>query len=272
MFKKALGYVEKEGFVGGVAVVDFMNNKIILVDDEDNKKELAREDVELLFEAFQLHGYSVFNKDILGAVNGKMYQVELHNDGEVTLHNVNEKFEVVASGEKFDPTGTIIASLEAVMELQGSVYDLIHAMPKNPEFNVKIVKHYDGTHFTYYYACNNKEVEQIDLIKVLYMGHRLLEEEDYERNTLSYEDYMKRIADGNLKEVTPQELNNFVTGASYNDNKSNHPAPVNAEVQEEMEEVEELDSFFDEPEVDKGMNICDGCDRDLDHCLCDPWN
>jgi hypothetical protein len=267
MFKRAIGFVQESGFIGGITNFNFMTNEVTLVDDEAVETVHNVADVEVLFEAFELHGITVFNKDVLGAINGKRYLVELHEDGKIQLHQLDDNLETVASGEKFDANGTVVSQLESVMDLQGNLYELLAELPQTPDFNVKIVKHYDGQHFTYYYACNNKEVEQIDLIKVLYLGHQLLEEEDYERNTISHEDYVSRIEDGNLVEVTPQELHNFVLGASYGRTQE---VQVCCDIEDE-EDVELLEDVCEDT-CEEEDGTCDDCGRQTEDCDCDLWN
>lgn len=259
MFKKAIGYVRDTGLLGGVAGYDFITNEVILLDDEQVKVNVKFEDVEILQEALVLHGLTIFNKDVLGAINGKLYLVELHEDGKIQLHNIDEKLETIASGEKVEVNDEVVEQLERIMDLKANYYELLADIPQLPEFNIKIVKHYDGQHYTYYYACNNKEVEQIDLIKVLYFGHQILEEEDYERNTISHEDFLSRMEDGNLKEVSPQELHNFVLGASYRDK----PQP---------QQVESCCEVEDEEDEELVEGVCDECGRDEEtDCDCTLW-
>jgi hypothetical protein len=245
MFKKAIGYVEELGLLGAVTNYNFLTDEITLLtdlNDENSSHVVKNEYVELLHFAFEINDVEIFDKDILGAVNGKSYQVEVHSDGEVQLHLVNDRLEFEKSGEKFKPTKEILSQLSEVMDLLGNYYELISEVSKTPSFNVKIVKHFDGSNYTYYYACNNKEVEQIDLIKVLYMGHQLLEEEEYERNTLSYEDYLSRIEDKNFTEVSPQELHNFVLGATYGKESYNGNETVEEDISEEASGELEDDS------------------------------
>jgi len=201
MFKKSIGYVAEINLLGEVAGVDFRNGLYVLVDDNGEEHAVKIEDVEILEEAFVLHGLSIFNKDVLGSIEGKLYQVELHGE-DVQLHLLDDNLEVVASGEVFTPTEDVVKGFEQIFDLQGNIYELIPELPQKPDFNIKIVKDFDGKHFTYFYACNNKETEEVDLIKVVFIGHQLLEEE-YTRITLSYDVFQDSIEAGTLKEVSP---------------------------------------------------------------------
>jgi hypothetical protein len=285
MFKKAIGYVKEEDFLGVVGAVDFISNTVTLVGDEESRV-FDKDNVEVLYHAFTLpqedHSVDVYDKDVLGAINGNLYQVELHKDGNVQLHNINEKLEVTSSGEKFIPTSSIIVDLSKVMELQGSVYEL--EVEVKPDFNVEIVKKNDGKHFAYYYACNNKEHEEIDLIKVLYFGSTLLKEENYERITVTYDDYLNSVEKGLLKSVTPSELQNYVTGVTYgvdtsandNDFTRAHVAYSMGELDDEVEcgdcDCADDECLFEESqrEVDDS-SVCDDCNKDLDICTCELW-
>ena len=70
--------------------------------------------------------------------------------------------------------------------------------------NIAIVK--DTNNGDVYYACNDKKNEAIDLIKVIFLGSELLEEEDYLRVTFGYDFYLEMLEFGDIVEITPTEL------------------------------------------------------------------
>lgn len=268
MFKKAIGYVEKQKFLGVLTNINFISGNLTLVDDnEENEIVVSRDEVELMFEAFSLHDLLIFDKDILRASNNNLYLIELFEDGRVKFHLVDEKLQVVTSGDKFTPDAELIGSLEEFMTLEGNYHEVLATLPRNPEFNVQVVKQFDGTHFTYFYACNNKSEEQIDLIKVFHFGNQFFEEE-YERITISYEEYSENIEGGILEEVSEQELHNYITGVTYGGAEKESPLEGIVFLEEDEEAVEEVEL----PEEEK--NICNECGADLDveDCDCKLWS
>lgn len=83
-------------------------------------------------------------------------------------------------------------------------------------FNVKIVKIENSERETnYYYACNNKGIKSIDLIKVLFLGSSLIEEDKYTRITLEYDLYTKLVNEGKIVSVSRGELSEYVTRKIY---------------------------------------------------------
>lgn len=260
MFKEALGYVESTGLFGAIVGLDFRSKTYVIEDDNGKEFTAKFEDVEVLEKVVDLHDNEIFNKDILGDINGQLYLIELHNDGKIQLHKLNDKLEIVVSGRTLDVTADVINRLEETMVLQGNYYELLESTPKAPEFNIKIVKNFNGNHYTYFYACNNKAEEEIDLIKVVFVGHRTLEE-DYERTAFSYEEYQEAIEDGTLKEVSQQELMNFATGATYNSNNT-----TDEEYEEDIEDEDIEDEDFEGED-----DICEECNQDIADCDCDLW-
>jgi len=287
MFKeKVFGYVEEVGVFGEIVGADFRNGLYVIETEDDEQVAVKFADVEILEKAFVIHGVDVFNKDVLGDINGKMYQVELHKDGKIQLHKLNDKLEVVNSGGIFEVTETIVNQLESVMDLHGNIYELMAELPQAPDFNIKIVKDFNGKFFTYFYACNNKDEEEIDLIKVLFIGHHTLEEEEYERRTISHEVYQDSIESGTLKEVSPQELMNYVTGLTYSDEDEEVEDEDACGYENECaggerecgcgfydnassynENVEKFNELHEEEEPE----IYEDCENVIDECDCDLW-
>ena len=299
MLKRVIGYVKDAEILGEVKGIDFENEMVFLKDDDESYTFRAS-DVEFLEEVFELNETIIFDKDVLGDAFGNLYLVERFKDGDVKLHILTDKLEVKDSGEKFTMTDSIQEDFEEVFTLVGNLYELKNRKPKEPTFNVQIVKDFNGEHYTYFYACNNKKDKEIDLIKVLFLGSTLIEEEEHERRTLDYDTYMEAIESGAYKEVSPQELQNYVTGMLYG--KTNSFVDAEEEVEEEEEEtlcvencgcVDECEKdggrifhfdfskVFAETEEDKSEPDtdtpvapakCDKCGQYESDCDCDLWD
>lgn len=71
------------------------------------------------------------------------------------------------------------------------------------DFNIKITRDINEN---YFYACNNKDSQEVDLIKVIFIGGLLLEEENYSRKTVSYFDFNEMLSKKELIEDSQSGL------------------------------------------------------------------
>lgn len=111
------------------------------------------------------------------------------------------------------------------------------------DFNIKIIKLTNKNgEVEYFYACNNKKENVIDLISVAFIGHQLVET-DYKRQTMNEESYLQLVSLGVISDVTPYELQRFA--------------------QSQMNKVYEQDSSKDEEFVEV---LCDNCACEEGEC------
>lgn len=269
MFKKAIGYVEQDDLLGAVVGVDFRRNNVTLIDGDGKESVYDSNLIEFLEEVFELNGMTIFNKDVISEDGEKLYQVELHDSGQVQLHLLSDKLEIVASGDKFTQDEVSEVVLRG-MGLVGNIYELLSELPQAPDFNIKTVREFEDGNVTYFYACNNKEKEEIDLIKVLFVGHHLLEEEDYTRITLSHEVYLDSINSGTLKEINPQELMNYITGiSSFKEDEVDDEEPVD---DWEVKCGYEKECLLGDRDCQcKENEGCTNCGADNYNCDCNLW-
>lgn len=274
--KKILGRIKDTDFIGEVITINLATKKVLLDNDGEQRVEKIS-DVEFLREAFVLHDTTIFDKDVLGDADGKMYMVELHENDEVTFHMLDENLETVKVGERVKMTDDRISGLEDIASFVGNIYELRARLPKEPQFNITVVKDFNGKHYTYFYALNNKEEKVIDLIKV----DTLISYEEHKRITLSYEGYAKAIEDGVYKEVTDREFDNYITGFTYGQDDSEETPVVcgvncgcnlfceqkNQYKQEETSKANELNET-----VNPDDNKCKSCGLNLDKCYCSLWD
>lgn len=211
MFKKKyLGFVN--GVLGKVVSYDFLTETFGIMDDITGEVTNVKEkDVELLEFAFTLDGEDVYDKDILSQKDGnKLYLVEKLENGNNVIHLVNDTLDIIDTGKEFTQDDTeLIEYIGKSVEVTSNAV-LVGLYTKELEeiakFNIKVVKY--GEKF--FYACNNKSQEEIDLIEVIYVGHHLLEEAEYFRQALTYEEYVLLKYSGAIVEVDPRELQSFV--------------------------------------------------------------
>lgn len=288
--KKVLGHIKDTDFVGEVITINLATKKVLL--DYCGEQRVAKiSDVEFLREAFVLNNKIIFDKDVLGDIYGKMYMVELHENDEVTFHMLDENLETVKVGERAKMTDERINGLKDIIDLVGNIYELRAGLPKEPRFNFAVVKDFNGKHYTYFFALNNKEEKVIDLIKV----NTLIGDEEHKRITLSYKDYTEAIECGIYKEVSDQEFDNYLAGFTYGRDDSEEMSIIcgvncdcnlfckqkNQFEQEESNESnksdksnelnETVNSDYNET-VNSDDNNCKSCSCNLDKCYCSLWD
>lgn len=210
--KNVIGFAKEAGVLGAIGEISYLKGTATLVAENEELFVVQLDDVTFLEEVGSIGEAVIFNRDVLGTVDGKLYEVELQANGtDIKLHLLDNKLNRVEEGETIDKSN--LSVLEPYVELLGSIFELELELPV-VDFNIKIVKNFNGQFITYFYACNNKETGEIDLIKVVFVGASLLEE-DYTRKTLNHDEFLDAIENGTLKDVSPQELQNYATGVRY---------------------------------------------------------
>ena len=276
-------FLEEENVLTEVVDISFKNNTLILKDDLSNLYTVNKDEVQILEEILRINGESIVDMDVLRDKNGYLFLIELHEDGKVQMNRLNEDLEVKYSGKKLLLNESDKRSLEEQFSLVGNLYQLLNEKLKEPTFNIQVVK--DDDINKYYYACNNKEKHEIDLIKVIFVGHLLLEEENHEKITVSYEEYNNMIRNNHIQESSPSELLSYVTSAINND--------LEDEDEDEGESNNTYEEVNSDQEYDCGIGefccgypdgcsnetlesdeevICDKCKEFKDVCFCELWN
>src|SRR5690554_150198 len=129
--KKILGRIKDTDFIGEVITINLATKKVLLDNDGEQRVEKIS-DVEFLREAFVLHDTTIFDKDVLGDADGKMYMVELHENDDVSFHMLDENLETVKVGERVKMTDDRISGLEDIASFVGNIYELRARLPKEP--------------------------------------------------------------------------------------------------------------------------------------------
>jgi len=268
MFKEdSIAYSEDAKVLGGIGIVNYLDNTVTLIDDEKRLHVFNIEDVKELEKIGQLGEFTVFQGDVLQMTTGnnQKFEIDVLESGLVRFYKLNPKLERL-DDELKSFNREAISTYDGTLELLGSVYELRDELP-TVSFNLRIVRMNRDGNFLYFYAGNDKTKETVDLIKVIFQGHHIIEEEEYERQTLTYDEYLKLIADGKIKEVNANELANYVTGLLYGQVKLNEEGlKVKLKTSIEIESVEETPVSAPEEEL---CNICNENDND---CDCGLWN
>lgn len=275
MFKKMIGFIESEnffGFFGNVVAIDFKNNKVVIEDKNGRQKIVDTEDVIIMEEVFKLHDKPVFDKDVLKDELGNKYLVNLHDNGRISLDELNDNLEIIKKGVQYEIAYIAGALKDSTFSLVGNLYEL----RKEPNFNINVVKEFNGKHYVYYIAINDKKNKNIDLINI----GALINSEEYKRKTISYQDFMSAIFDKALKEVSKDEFNNYVTYAMYKgetlqSNVSSVKLPIVYGVNHNMLDEKDENLTDDKQDMDsdkRDMNRaewrCEFCDVSSPICYC----
>jgi hypothetical protein len=243
---KGIGYSEKLNVLGNIGEISYLKNSVVLVDENGDLHEANLDEITFLEEIGELGEDVIYDHDVLENSWGKKWEVELQEDKQkVTFYLLDNKLNRVEKGKAIELEE--FSSLSELVSLVGNLYELKSDIPV-VDFNINIVKDFNGDYYTYFYACNNKEKNQIDLIKVVFVGTYLLEEEDYSRRTLSHDVYLDSIDAGTLKEVSPQELQNYAMGV-MDGATSNKTIDFN-----DYDELHDLTEDFEEEEKEEEDN------------------
>jgi hypothetical protein len=245
-------YDIESGVIGAVAGVDFIKQTITILADDDTLITSKLTDVEFLVQLGEIGGVGIIDGDVVITADDKMYEIVAIGESDVQLHLLDRKLKRVEAGSVIERTG--LSELAPYVTLVGNIREL-EPIPA-VEFNVTIVRQMDNGEFKgYYYACNNADKEEVDLIKVVFIGHNLLKEEKYERITVTHDEYLELVEDGTLKEVNPQELMNYVTGLTYGKNEVAVADPD--EDDDDFEDEDEDLDEYDEEDYDEDFEEYD---------------
>jgi len=294
----SVGYAESIDVLGSIVEVSLIKGTYTLMDASGETHTLdidLVEELKYLGDLGDFGGSAVYERDIFGDKNtGDLYELFFNEDGLIKMQSL----EVVDGALERVGASSLnikLSDLSSDLMLLGSIYELEVDEDKSPQFNIQIVRHFLDGETTYFYACNDKENEKIDMIKVIFVGSHLLEEENYARVTMDYDEYANFVEKGIYKEVSPQELQNYVLGVSRNTvaqdvikveaDKTTYEAEDEEEYEDEMDddiEEEEEEDDMDGDEFDNCQcygcqkergeledEVCDECGEEEQDCDCD---
>lgn len=236
---ECLAFDEEHNVLGSIIGIDLIDDTVIIVDKEGDEYIVDKDKVTLLEVIGEFDDCIVYNKDVFVDENNKLVELSLVENRIVRMYELDRKLQRVRILHSFykDDLAYYLEGYDFV----GNKFEI--ETEEDFEFNIKLIRKGRSGDVTYYYVCNNKEKGEIDLIKVIFIGHKLIEEENYERITMSYDEYLDLINSDEYKEVNPQELLNYVVAVTY---------------EEDIDEEEDVDNL-----------ICEDCGKSFDECECD---
>jgi hypothetical protein len=277
-----IGYVERLNILGAIVAVNLLEGKATLITDDETFHEVEIEEIVELREIGilvekdddnTLKQKYVYEADVLKVIEtGQLYEVVVLDNGQIAMHTLDKKLNRIEDKQGIAFDKSKIGSLSGVVKLMGNAYQL-RAEQVSYDFNIRVARKIENGEVTYFYVGNNKENESIDLIKVIYLGHQLIEEEDYSRETLTYEEYKELIDSGELKEVDPMQLANYVAGLTYQPTYAKGQFTI-ADLEDtevkgrpDVDDEDKSDELFDEDDEE----ICDDCGEPVEDCDCELW-
>jgi hypothetical protein len=261
-------YIPEVNVFGDVASIDFLTNSVTVKDSDGEFHTANIDKVERLDYLGKFKGQNLFNRDVLKTYDGKLFEIEAQEDGMIQLHLLDKRLNRVEGGKKFDKFDIYKVTPHVVVV--GNYFQLLQDI-ETVDFNIKIVRMAEDAFYNYYYACNNKAKGTIDLIKVIYMGSVLLPEEDYERIEMAYDTYLDFVDNGTITIASPRELQNYVTGVTYN-GKSHSLREVTVNDLEEEIEAQPSRTPQEQWEAERSREDEDVCLDCLEvDCTCEPW-
>ncbi|MDS7057007.1 hypothetical protein NXG04_06800 [Klebsiella pneumoniae] len=207
-----LVYDKESNKLGAVVEVSLLKKTYTVQVDEDEFVTVDIDNAVELEELGYLGGDVIFEGDVLKTKTGDLYEIEKLKTGDLVFHALNNRLERQQQGDSFEPDS--LSEFAPHLELYGNIH-LLKAQIPQVKFNVQVIRRVVNGEVEYAYACNNKLEEAVDIFPVVFVGHQLLEEEEYTRITLPYDGYLDSVERGLIKEVKPQELQNYVTGLVY---------------------------------------------------------
>lgn len=259
---KNIGYSKEKNVLGAIVAVNLILSTVTLMDGEGVTHTTSINDVIELEELGSIDGRFIYESDVVKLnTTGKVYEFVTIENGEIAMWLLDDKLNRRPNGRGVGFERKQLKAFEGgILELLGNIHEL-RANKPTVDFNIAIYRNIEDGEVTYWYAGNNKEEEAVDLIKVIFLGHKLIEEDEYERLTYSYEDFLDLVEDKTLVEASPSQLANYVTGLTYG-NK-------NVVAKAEFKPNEKLDVKREAliEEDDK----CEECGNNENNCNCELW-
>ncbi|AZU98964.1 hypothetical protein pW2_132 [Bacillus phage pW2] len=278
MFDNILIYSKEQNTIGNIVELSLLKQTYTLETEDEKHITVAFEDAVPLQFIGEIDETPIYNGDVFASKQGLNYEIEIQENGALVFHELDNKLNRVKAGSPF--------YAQDLHEFEGHLdfFENIHLLKGNKpkvDFNIRVVRQVLNGEVSYAYACNNKLEEEVDLISVVFVGHNLLEEQDYTRVSLPYEGYLDSIERGLIKEVNPQELQNYVTGLMYGRNPEistegliivgKNGLNLDGKVSFEDVKVSKVEGALPVAEQqEEGTNVCK-CGSHPADCDCDLW-
>lgn len=283
MEMQPLVYSKKHETVGFMTQIDYKARTVSFeTDDGDAGETVITTTME---DAVVMHSFGedpdgtpLFDGDVFESqVSGSLYEAELVG-GFLQFHLLDKDLKRIHKVDRYEVEKFLNMLQEAdTYEVIGNKYEI---EPEEEEtvdfdFNIKIIKRtIDGCDDIFYYAGNRKENRQIDIIKVVYMGSDLLEEEDYFRSTFTYEEFAESMKEDRNTFVSPRELQSHVMNQMRKSRNAPLPPCGDCDCLPDEFCTVKAPADYDEEESEGSAEteaFCNECDRPANKCECELW-
>lgn len=270
---KNIGYSKELNIMGTFVKIDYKNEKVTLMDEYEDIHELPFNDVIELKHIGFLDGergeIDIYQNDVLKLKNGSdLYEIDFAEDEKIVLYQLDEKLKRTKRSKSIEKSK--LDNYKGSLELIDSIHLLRNEIKKSVDFNIRIFRSVTDNGVTYYYAGNNVEDETVDLIKAIFLENELLQD-SYERTTLSYEEFLGKVEAGEIKEVDPMNLKNYVLGMTH-DSADNANTVLSPKVTHKADEVVmSFDGNINFKTVDEIEDYCQECHNNEENCNCELW-
>lgn len=207
LLREILAYSEDEKILGTVVEYSRIKETATLKRGEDTY-EVSANGLVVMEKIGKIQGVDIFEYDVFQGVGSEVRYMLNLNEGKIVLSTINNRLEVTQKVAQFGLSE--FKNYAHSLDLIGHYFELKEEL-KTVDFNIQIVKMDED----YYYAGNNKDAEEIDMIKVIYIGAVLFEEEDYSRFTITHEEYLDHVENKRYIEVEPSALAMHVANKIY---------------------------------------------------------
>jgi hypothetical protein len=256
LFNKEDYLVYVNGTLGEVALIDFLEGEVHVIPVEEKAVILIEplEDATFLPFIGTLDKEKIYNGDVVGSVDGQRWEIEMKEDGEtLVLHFLDKSLNRTTQGREFNKKE--LDELSHLVDYIGNIHVMRDKLPK-VEFRVTTVREVENGEVTYFYAMNNVEKEEVDLIKASIFEQG--SEEPYNRITLSHAVFLDSIQAGTITEVKIEEYLNYLVGMqSFKEEEDR--------VERKRLAITKLADRFGEEET------CEVCEEHVDDCTCTVW-
>lgn len=262
-----LVFNKETGFVSEVISINYVAETLTTTNEEEHEITLKFEEVAF----FEVVGFSeefgtLYDHDIVrSSVSNMLYEMVSLDNGVLQFYQLDEEYRPTLEVDTYT-----VSSFVAILDdtntysLEGNAIEVRFEhqeekrkaelrlkaeeakrkrIEERKKFNIKIVR--DTDYGDFHYACHNRETGEIDLIKVVYIGAMLLEE-NYKRKTFSFEEFEAMFESGELVEATPYELQKYAMSLSnrsrFDDRCGDCDCETSDECHLEEEESEEVEA------------------------------
>lgn len=260
LLKDVIAYSEKEKVLG--TVVEYSRvKKTATLKNGEKLHVVDAEDIFTMDYIGEMNNTPIYEYDVFKGVGSDVrYIIKLNKEGLAELHVIDKKLKELRIAD-VTPVKEL-SKFSHSLELQENYFILKEKLPV-VDFNIRVVREYSNGKTSYFYVGNNPKDETVDVIRVIFMGSTVLEEEKYERTTISWDDYLKRVELKAWEEVRPQEIANYLYGmASENE----------VQPQEQAKGQAKYIASQIKTGLKKKTNECSLCEEEFSNCTCNPFD